>query len=196
MERIRSVKWHVVGPVGLLAIALAVVAWFDLTTGGEAEQPPLLGEIGTPVRSTYVAIPPTTVPTTPTPQPRPSGGEVTGTPEERDGRRRTDLVLLAGAFQTLYERDGGFPTTGGNTQTLCVFKANDVGCAISEILGEDPPWDPLGDPANNGYFYRSDGETMELYAQLEADIPPEQECETDRAELRVRANLICVRLPA
>jgi hypothetical protein len=194
-DRLRKLRWNVIAPVGLLLAALFAVAWFDLRTGGEAEPPPLLGELGTPVRSTYIAIPPTQIVTTPTAKPRSTGSEVTGTPEERDGKRRTDMVRLIAAFAELKEKDGEFPSTGGNTQTLCVFKDADVGCKVRDILGEDPPSDPLGDPGDNGYFYRSDGEQMQIYAQLEGDIPAGQECQGEKPGLSSRENLICLGIP-
>lgn len=192
MNAVKRLKWNVIAPAGLLALALLLVVWFDLRTGGDAEPPPLLGAIGTPVRSNFTAIPATQVITTPTPRPRSTGGEVTGTPEERDAVRRVDLIRLSSAFATLKERDGEFPSTGGNTQTLCVFRDADVGCRVENTLPDEVPSDPLGDPANNGYFYRSDGETMTLYAQLEMNIPAEQECQGEKPGLTSRENLICL----
>jgi hypothetical protein len=190
--KLKDLKWNIIAPAGLLAVALLAVVWFDFTTGGEAKPPPLLGAIGTPVRSEFTEVPPTEVIRTPTPPARSSDGNVSGTPEERDDRRRADLLLIYNGFLQLGERDGEFPSTGGNTQTLCVFTENDVGCKVSDIIGDDLPSDPLGDPANNGYFYRSDGQAMQVYAQLETDIPAEQECSAERPGLTSRENLICL----
>ena len=57
LEQLRSWKWNVIAPVALIAVALAAVAWFDLTSSGSAQPPPLLGQVGTPVRGTFT--PPT-----------------------------------------------------------------------------------------------------------------------------------------
>ena len=181
--------------MGLLALALGAVLWFDLTTGGDAEPAEFVGAIGTPVRGTFVA--PTRPPPgqTPTPRPRPTVAGVTGTPEERDLERRNDLILLLGAFNTLRDDEGEYPTTGGNVQTLCAFKELDAGCQVRDVLGEEPPDDPLGGPIENGYWYSSDGESVRIYASLEGEVPEDQRCETEDANLVDKPNLICIEGP-
>ena len=68
----------------------------------------------------------------------------------------------------------------------------DVGCKVRDI--RRCRRDPLGDPANNGYCYRSDGTTC-IYAQLEDDIGADQECKVEKPGLSSRENLICIGTP-
>lgn len=197
MDAVKKLKWTIIAPVGLLALAILAVVWLDLATGGEAKPSPLLGAVGTPVRGTFV--PPTATTTgepNATPRPRPTfAGVVSGTPAERDLRRQQDLVLLLGAANELRERDGEYPTTRGNIQTLCVFKDDDVGCELADALGRDVPIDPFGDAVENGYWYASDGRTVTIYAALEQDISEAQRCPTDNVDLREKTSLICIKGP-
>jgi hypothetical protein len=197
VDGVKNLKWTIIAPVGLLALAILAIIWLDLATGGEAKPSPLLGAVGTPVRGTFVA--PTATPTGQpgaTPRPRPTfAGVVAGTPAERDLRRQQDLVLLLGAANELRDREGDYPTTNGNVQTLCVFKDDDVGCQLGEVLGRDVPIDPFGDAVSNGYWYASDGKTVKIYAALEQDIPEAQRCPTDNVDLKEKANLICIEGP-
>src|SRR5947209_12873224 len=180
LEQLRSWKWNIIAPVGLLVVALLAVAWFDLTSSGSAEPPPLLGVVGTPVRGTFTPPTATAIGARPSPKPRPTiEGAVSGTPAERDQQRRIDLLSMLDGFNKLKARDGSYPTTNGNLQTLCVFKDIDVGCALKDVLSSGPPQDPLGDPVQNGYWYSSDGNSLKLYASMEGDVPSEQRCETD-----------------
>ena len=189
----RRISWGTVLPVGLLAAALALIAYFDVTAGGDAKPPPLLGAIGTPVRGTFTPPTPTPIGARPTPRPRPTIGGAPGTAEERDQQRRQDLLRLLGAFDEILRDEGEFPTTGGNIQTLCVYKDLDVGCAVGEILG-DVPEDPLGTSPDFGYWYQSDGEQMTLYAALEEEIPDEERCPSDYSEFQDKV-LICLHAP-
>lgn len=195
-ERIAALRWNVIGPVALLVLALLSVAWFDLTTGGDAAPPPLIGAIGTPQRGVFVRPTATPVGARPTAQPRPTvAGTVSGTPATRDLQRRNDLLILFDALNQWERERGEYPFTSGNIQSLCGFKEIDVGCKLREILGSETPVDPLGDPVNNGYWYASDGRTFVLYASLEEDVPDEQECPTDNVDLRKKPDLICLRGP-
>ena len=193
----RSVKirlrWNVLIPVGLLALATMGLIWLAVASSGEAEPPPLMGSVGTPVRGTFV--PPTPTPTgqRPTPRPRPTlGPQVPGTPEERDGQRQQDLLKLVAAITAYNEDQGAYPTTGGNIQTLCVYQELDAGCALGEYYdGEELPSDPLGEAAINGYWYQSDGETSaKVYVSFEQDID-QPRCETDYVEFEDLPNLVC-----
>ncbi len=191
IDRLRTLRWNIIGPVALLAAALAGVAWFDLTTSGEAKPPPLAGAVGTPVRGTFVPPTPTPIGARPTPKSRPTVGAVPGTPAERDGRRRNDLLIILDGFNKLKAREGSYPSTNNNLQTLCVFKQLDVGCKLKEVITGTPE-DPLGNPLQNGYWYQSDGKSLKIYASFEQDIPPDQQCPTDNVDLKKKANLICV----
>ncbi|MEX2247889.1 MAG: hypothetical protein WEC75_14535 [Dehalococcoidia bacterium] len=188
-------RWNIIVPVGLFAAALLGIAWFDLTADSDAEPAAYLGAVGTPVRGTFVA--PTRPPpgVTPSPRPRPTIAGASGTAEERDGRRKADLLTLAYGFNSLRDAEGSFPTTNGNVQTLCAFKDLDVGCSVEEYVRVEPPEDPLGDPIQNGYWYSSDGQSMRVYASLEEEVPEGERCETEDANLRDKPNLICIELP-
>jgi hypothetical protein len=192
------VKLNVVVPVGLLALALAGVAWFDLTTGGEATPAPPVGAIGTPIRNAYIA--PTATPQgAPTAKPRPTvlaptpGSEVQGTPADRDTRRKLDLALLLQAAQKFKAQAGAYPSTDGKVQSLCTYEDLDRGCKFHQYLNGTLPKDPLGSGYN--YWYSSDGTTARFYTSLEEDLNGDKPCETDDAELVKHANVICVTAP-
>ncbi|MBI5283622.1 MAG: hypothetical protein HY874_00870 [Chloroflexi bacterium] len=183
--------------MAMLAAALAALAWLDVSTGGEANPQAALGELGTPVRKTYVA--PTPVPPgvrlSPTPRPTFSAGAAAarGTASERDFKRREDLLLLLDAANKLKARDGAYPSTTKNVQTLCKYKEADTGCKLKEIIGGELPADPLGNEL--GYWYQSDGETIKIYASLEGTVPVELLCPTSDEELKKHSNLICITAP-
>jgi len=195
LEQLRSWKWNIIAPVGLLTVALIAVAWFDLTSSGSAEPPPLLGEVGTPVRGTFTPPTATAVGARPTPKARPTVAGATGTAADRDHQRQVDLLTMLDGFNKLKARDGSYPTTNGNIQTLCAFKDLDIGCALKDVLPNGPPQDPLGDPVQNGYWYSSDGNSLKLYASMEGDVPSEQRCETDNVDLKTKPNLVCLSAP-
>ena len=184
------IKWNVVVPIAVFVLALLGVVWLGFATSDEAEPPPLLGEVGTPVRGTFVPPTPTPIGARPTPAPRPTvGPQVPGTAAERDARRREDYLQIVAALQQYNASNGEFPSTNGQIQTLCVYVDLDVGCAISEFI--DPvPRDPLADVENAGYWYSSDGSVAFVYVSFEEDIPDER-CETDYVEFEDLPNLIC-----
>jgi len=136
-----------------------------------------------------------------TPGPSPTPGAATETPtgeapvggeEERDVQRQLDLTTIQQALDQFRQEEGEYPNTNGNIQTLCVFEDSDAGCALQDIV--DPvPQDPLGDPAANGYYYASDGETYVLYATREADALAE--CDEHPDHLGKIDSLYCVRGP-
>jgi len=192
----KKLPWAVIAPVGLLAVALASLAWLDLTTGGEAKPEPYLGKIGTPVRGTFVPATPTPPGAAGTPRPRPTfAGVAQGTSETRDTRRRNDLLALLGAADQYRKDNGEYPTTGGNLQSLCVYKDIDAGCKLAPNLGGKLPEDPFGDPTKNGYWFESSGQRIKFYAALEGDIPDTEKCPTSNVDLRKKQNLICVEAP-
>jgi hypothetical protein len=190
---LRTLKWNIIAPVALIVVALAAVLGFDLAHTGEAVPPPLVGALGTPVRGTLVPATATPVGAKPTVQPRPTvPGTVAGTPATRDAERRNSLLIALDGFSKLRDRDGKFPTTGGNIQTLCAFKDLDVGCKLKDVIPGGAPADPLGNPIDDGFWYQSDGTYAKLYASLEEDIPDDQKCRTDNVDLLKKADLICV----
>jgi hypothetical protein len=195
----KALNWTVIGPVALIAAIIVVVLAFDATTGGAAKPGPLLGDIGTPVRGTYVR--PTVTPTgtaARTPQPKATfGGVAKGNAAERDARRRIDLLTLADAANKQKAKDGAYPVTSkdGNVQTLCAFSSIDAGCKFQETLGGKFPTDPFGEPVKNGYWYASDGQTAKFYAALEGNIGEELKCATNSEELKKKLNLICITVP-
>src|SRR6185295_425925 len=100
----KRLRWDIIGPVGLVVAALLAVAWLDVSKGGEAQPKAPLGDIGPPVKRTYV--PPTATPFgyAPTPRPRPTAqgaGTAAGNPAVRDEKRRGDLLLLLAAAATV-----------------------------------------------------------------------------------------------
>jgi hypothetical protein len=197
LKNIKQLNWAVIAPVGLLALGLLAILWLDFATGGEARPAPYLGKIGTPVRGTFVA--PTS---TPVAVAQPTRGavptvpsDVSGTPRERDALRRGDLVRLLVAANAYREEHGEYPTTGGNLQSLCVYKDDDQGCKLAETYDGDLPEDPAGDPIKNGYWYESTGETVKIYAALEEEILDSERCPTENVDLRVKASLVCIEGP-
>ncbi|HYM15137.1 MAG TPA: type II secretion system protein GspG [Dehalococcoidia bacterium] len=190
------IRLNVALPVGLLAIALAGVAWLDLTTGGEARPAPPIGAIGTPVRNAYIA--PTATPAgQPTAVGRPAQAPTVapgarGTPAERDQRRRLDLLLLVDAAAKYKTDKGSLPSTDGHVQSLCTYKNLDQGCKFASYLpGGVVPSDPVGNGYN--YWYSSDGTTARFYTSLEQPLGTgELPCVTTDAELVKHANVICV----
>jgi hypothetical protein len=190
-------KWNVIGPVALIIAAIAAVGWLDASTGGEAQPQAFLGAIGTPVRGTFVAPTATPFGAQPTPKPRPTfpvGANVPkGTKDDRDAQRRTDLLVLLDAANRIKARDGAYPSTNRNVQTVCKYKENDIGCKLQDMLPGGIPQDPLGN--DSGYWYQSDGNAVKLYASLEGAIPDPQKCPTSDAELVKHENVICIAAP-
>jgi hypothetical protein len=191
-----KLNWTIIAPVALLALAILMIVWLDLATGGEAKPAPYLGTIGTPVRGTFVPSTPTPVGAEATPRPRPTFvGLAEGTALDRDALRRGDLIRLLIAANKVRDETGAYPTTGGNVQTLCAFKELDVGCGLKDAYGADLPQDPLDNPIENGYWYASDGQTVTIYAALELEISDSERCDTDNVDLLEKASLVCISGP-
>jgi hypothetical protein len=194
LNRIKRLRWDIAGPVGLVALALVAVAWLDVSKGGEATPKPPLGAIGTAVRGAYVGPTATPFGFAPTPKPKPTvaGTAGGGNTFVRDEKRRSDLLLLLGAAAKVKARDGSYPSTNGNVQSVCTYKDIDVGC---KILALADGGDTLGDPLKIGYWYSSDGQSAKFYASLEDAVPSAQQCTTSDAELQKHDNVICVSAP-
>jgi hypothetical protein len=198
----KYLKWSIVGPVGLLLAALVALAWLDVSTGGDAKPKPLTGTEGTPVRFAYVVptgTPPGAKPTaTPVPgaaaTPVPDKAQ-TGNAADRDGQRRADLLVIFDAIKKLRDKDGKFPATNGNAQSLCIYRNTDALCALEQFLGGPPPEDPSG--GQNGYWYSgaADGQSMKLFASLETATLPDPNCTSNDEALQKRPNLICLTIP-
>ena len=186
-----------IGPIALVAFALLLIVVLDATKGGAATPAKPIGEIGTPVRNAYVAPTATPIGQVATPKPKPtfSAAAAKGNPDERDAKRRTDILVLLDAANRLKAKDGAYPATNNNVQTLCAYKDLDIGCKLKDTFGADLPSDPLGDPVKNGYWYSSDGQTVKVYTALEGDIGDELKCPTTDVELKKKSNLICVKGP-
>ena len=193
LEAVRGLPWTVIAPVALIVAVVGVALWLDVATGGDAEPPPLIGAIGTPVRGTFV--PPTATPPGAAPTPRPTvtgnASGSTGTPEERDAERRQDLLVIVDGLLRFRDENGDFPTTNNNIQSLCVYTDFDAGCELADVLGADPPEDPLGEPGINGYWYQSDGATAKVYVSFEGDIDDAERCDTNYVDFEDKENLIC-----
>jgi hypothetical protein len=195
-DRFTDQRWSVIAPVALLGAVVLLVLWLDLATGGEAKPPPLIGAVGTPVRGTFVPPTPTPPGAGPTAQPRPTiAGSVAGTPDERDGERRAHVLILFDALRQFEEREGAYPSTNNNIQSLCVYREVDAGCQLREVLGGELPQDPLGEAAVNGYWYQSDGNVAKVYVSLEGDIDDSERCDTDYVDFRNKPNMICPSFP-
>jgi hypothetical protein len=194
MATIRKLNWGVIAPLGLLGIALAGVLWLGFASSGEAQPPPYLADVGTPIRFPY--DPEDETPTgTATPRPRPTfTGNLQGTAAERDAERRNDLLQVLSASNAYREANGEFISTNGNIQTLCAFQDVDAGCALAGFMGGEVPIDPSGEATRNGYWYQSDGRSLRAYAALELEIPDAERCDTNYVDFRGRI-MICIAAP-
>jgi hypothetical protein len=196
LSALRGLRWNIIGPVALIVAVVIAALWLDMATGGEAKPPPLIGALGTPVRGTFVPPTPTPLGAGPTPRPRPTlAASTTGTPEQRDAERRADVLILFDALLKLRERDGAFPSTGGNIQSLCVYQDIDQGCKLRDVIDGDLPLDPLGEPNVNGYWYQSDGTNAKVFLSLEGEIDDSERCDTDYVDFEDDPNMICPEIP-
>ncbi|MBI5289787.1 MAG: hypothetical protein HY873_12520 [Chloroflexi bacterium] len=188
--------WILLLPVVAVAAALLAILALDVAKGGSAQPGRPLGEAKNQ-RFPYQAPTATQIGAQPTPKPRPSvtsGGGRPGNPADRDIKRRTDLLLLLEAAGRFKQQNGSLPTTEDKVQSLCAYETLDQGCAFEDVLSP-LPIDPLGAPVENGYWYSSNGQKAKFYSSLEVEIPEDQRCPTEDAELKKRAYLICVETP-
>jgi len=176
-------------PIAVLGLVVLVIIFVQLC-GRERVQP--LGEV-TPLAQATLAP-------TFTPGPSATAGPVEATATvaaevggaERDQIRLRDLRAIQQALE-LYRLDHDqYPDTKGGIQSFCVFKEFDQGCELEAVLSPLPS-DPLGDPAENGYWYESEGTFYMLYAQRESDAVPE--CGGHPDHLKDFKSVICVRSP-
>ena len=99
---------------------------------------------------------------------------VTTTPEERDATRTTDLEAIQAVLEQYAQQNGSYPDTNNDLQSLCAYRTLDVGCGL-ESVGRIP-FDPLGEPTKNGYWYRSDGQSYTLIALRETGLETPSTC--------------------
>lgn len=132
--------------------ALIAIAGIALIAGA------LTGD--TPANANVVASP-TAVPANATPTPRPlSDAEVL-----IDTRRVLDLNAISEALVAYRDANGAFPSTENNVMTVCA-SGFDPGCLLLSI---DP--DLSATDGYEPYWYRSDGTSYVLYAQIERADP-------------------------
>jgi hypothetical protein len=117
------------------------------------------------------------------------------TADERDRIRRNDLETLRQALERYAVETGGYPDTGGQVQSLCVYQELDAGCALAVALPELPS-DPLGSSADDGYWYASDGTSFVLIAQQEEMQREQTQCPDDVVRSLAGEAHYCVQGPA
>ncbi|HUS81901.1 MAG TPA: hypothetical protein VM013_01420 [Dehalococcoidia bacterium] len=186
-------------PIAAVVVVIVAALGMDLAFGGPSK--PEIDNAAAPpevARATIAAAPvsptPFVPPATETPTAAPT--EETGpTAQIRDQRRVSDLADIAAALEQYREKEGEYPTTGGNIQTVCTYKDIDAGCKLEDFLGNIPV-DPEGDSVKNGYWYSSDGKTFTLVAavDLAASATPAA-CEERFAQHTKKAHLYCLTGP-
>jgi hypothetical protein len=178
-------------PVAVLALVVLTIIFVEICGREDVK---LTTESPTPGGPTATVGPTFTPGPTPTvgPEQETATAEVAAGGEDRDQQRQLDLADIQDALEAYFEDEDEYPNTNGNIQTVCVFE-QDIGCALTDVI--DPiPSDPLGEPAENGYFYQSDGETYVLYAIRESELLPE--CDEHPEHLAGFDSIMCLRGPA
>ena len=175
--------------VALAAVVLAIIV-VELCGRDDVEAPLVQATPSGPSATPGPTFTPGPSPTPGPPTETPTGEAPVGGEDERDVQRQQDVQALQQVLDQYRQENDEYPSTNGNIQSLCVFADSDAGCDLLEVL--DPlPQDPLGDPANNGYFYSSTGDAYVLYATREGDQLPE--CGEHPAHLGDIDSLYCVR---
>jgi 4-amino-4-deoxy-L-arabinose transferase-like glycosyltransferase len=114
----------------------------------------------------------------------------------RDEERRSDLAVLASALKSLLEAQGGYPSTNGNIQSACRYRAIDQLCVLEPEVGSDAFLDPRGNQEKYGYWYKSDGKTYSLFASMEGPVADTESCPPERhLQAENVKNVLCVRSP-
>jgi len=186
-------------PIAAIIAVIVIALGMDLAFGAPSK--PKVNNAAPPpevIRATIAALPVSPTPyvppstATPTAAPTPDTGP---TAQARDQTRIRDMAKIANALVKYEEEKGEFPSTGGNVQTLCVYRENDAGCKISDVL--DPiPGDPLGESVKNGYWYASDGKTFTIIAGMDSssNATPGR-CDPKWSQHTRKANLACLTGP-
>jgi hypothetical protein len=125
-------------------------------------------------------------PATPTPNPMAA---------HDDSGRRIDADNITAASFRYYQDHGSYPFGAPGVHALCADKSVDPGCQFEAYLNP-VPMDARGDPAQNGYWYESDGLSYTLYMAMESgDGLDESGCPQPRPkELANVAHLYCARI--
>jgi hypothetical protein len=199
MQRLTRKAWLRIAtaPIIIIVAVVAAIIATDLATGGAHE--PKLENMAPPLPSGAASpLPRTPAPTTartpastrtPTAAPTTISGPIAAA---RDKTRKDDIERIAAALEKYYDKKKEYPSTGGNLQTVCVYKDDDAGCKLEDFI--DPiPTDPLGDSTANGYWYASDGKAYTLIAAMElpANAMP-QNCPEAAAKHTKKTNLYCL----
>lgn len=173
MELLRRLwpKVKMFGPLAAIVAVVVIVFVTDLAMdGGEGSEPENDAALGPGVAAASPLPPTETAPTvapttsaalTPTAAPTAVSNTVASM---RDETRKADLAAIKAALAKYHDEEDEYPDTGGNIATACIFPDLDPLCD----LDLDPlPSDPRGDPSKNGYWYKSDGKTYVVMAEVE-----------------------------
>ena len=195
MQRLTRTDWLRISTAPIITIVAVVAAIIatDLATGGAHEPKPENQAALGPGAAAATSRPKTPLPPTSTRTPTAAPTTVSGpVVEARDKTRKDDLERMAAALEKYYDKKKEYPSTGGNLQSVCIYKDVDAYCKVEDFI--DPiPADPLGDPAANGYWYASDGKSYTLIAAMEmpADAMA-QNCPEAAPKHTKKANLYCL----
>ena len=187
-------------PIAAVLVVIVVALAMDLIFGGPSK--PEVNNSAPPpdvLRATIAAAPHSPTPYAPPPTKTPTPGP-TAVPgvvaAERDQTRLLALATIAAALEQYRQKEGEYPSTGGNIQTLCTYKDVDAGCKLGEMLNAIPG-DPLGDSVQNGYWYSSDGKSFVIIAGMdEPSNATPTKCEQRFAQHTKKANLCCLTGPS
>ena len=198
IARLRRPRAQLALLVALLGVIVLAVLITDVATGGDTKPPPALGFSiqGTPGARTVIV--PTLAPME-TPTPLPAATPTASSQADalaRDAKRLQDLALLEAALAKYHDRNGEYPSTGGNTQTMCAYKDLDKGCDVKKVLDKGQEGileDPLGEPLVNGYWYTSDGQSYTIWMLREGPgNPGDPICPEATPHLEEKGALFCV----
>ncbi len=199
IARLRQPRTQLALLAGLLGAVVLFILLTDVATGGDTKPPPALGFSiqGTP--GARQVIVPTLAPLdTPTPAAGPTATPSSQTDAlARDAERLQDLALIEAALAKYRDRFGEYPSTGGNTQTMCAYKDLDKGCDLKKVLDKNQEGileDPLGEPVGNGYWYSSDGKSYYTIWMLREGPgnPGDPVCPKATPHLENKGALFCV----
>ncbi|MCI0855278.1 MAG: glycosyltransferase family 39 protein [Chloroflexi bacterium] len=115
---------------------------------------------------------------------------VTTTPEERDEIRKTEMEEIQAVLAQYAQQNGSYPNTDNQVQSLCAYTSLDVGCDLKSV--GPIPVDPLGEPIQNGYWYRSDGRSYTLIALRETELGAPSMCPEGLYTSEVEQKRTCV----
>jgi len=198
LERLPDSRAQVLS-LGGVVVAVALVIFLascgdggDGGDGGNAVRGtgPCRGVVPAPVIPTETATPEVADTFTPSSE---------ADPASLDAERLRELPLLQAALVEYCDRFGEYPSTNGQTQTLCVFEGLDAGCGLKEVLDDDEEG-ILEDPSQErekGYWYASDGLTYTIWMLHEGpDNPGDPTCPDVNPHLKDAGPLFCVTVVA